>query len=68
MAGSDPQAEGKRVLEGTDIVLSGEYSSMKQTFRNLAIGLALAVTLIYFMMVALKNRSSRRSACCWPRR
>jgi multidrug efflux pump subunit AcrB len=51
----DPKAEGKQILEGTDIVLSGEYSRMKQTFRNLAIGLALAVTLIYFMMVALEK-------------
>jgi multidrug efflux pump subunit AcrB len=49
----DPSKAGKRLLEGTDIVLSGEYSRMKQTFRDLAIGLALAVTLIFFMLVAL---------------
>jgi multidrug efflux pump subunit AcrB len=49
----DPDADQKRVLEGTEIVLSGEYSRMKQTFRDLAIGLVLAVILIYFMMVAL---------------
>lgn len=51
----DPDAKGKQILEGTDIVLSGEYSRMKQTFRNLAIGLTLAVALIYFMMVALEK-------------
>ncbi|HEV7223188.1 MAG TPA: efflux RND transporter permease subunit [Pirellulales bacterium] len=51
----DPSADGKQLLEGTEIVLSGEYSRMKQTFRDLAIGLVLAVILIYFMMVALEN-------------
>lgn len=51
----DPTAEGRQVLAGTDIVLSGEYSRMKQTFRNLAFGLVLAVILIYFMMVALER-------------
>ncbi len=51
----DPEADGKQILEGTDIVLSGEYSRMKQTFSNLAIGLVLAVILIYFMMVALEK-------------
>jgi multidrug efflux pump subunit AcrB len=58
----DPEAKGKQLLEGTDIVLSGEYSRMKQTFRNLAIGLALAVILIYFMMVALE-KSFRAPLC-----
>lgn len=58
----DPSAEGKQLLEGTDIVLSGEYSRMKQTFRNLAIGLVLAVILIYFMMVALE-KSFRAPIC-----
>lgn len=42
-----------RLLEGTKIVLSGEYARMEQTFRDLAIGLVLAVLLIYFLMVAL---------------
>ncbi|HEX5443777.1 MAG TPA: efflux RND transporter permease subunit, partial [Pirellulales bacterium] len=49
----DPDADDQQILEGTEIVLSGEYSRMKQTFRDLAIGLTLATVLIYFMMVAL---------------
>jgi multidrug efflux pump subunit AcrB len=50
----DPDAPGQqRLLEGTEIVLSGEYARMRQTFRDLAIGLTLAAVLIYFMMVAL---------------
>lgn len=49
----DPESDDQKILEGTEIVLSGEYSRMKQTFRDLAIGLVLAVILIYFMMVAL---------------
>lgn len=49
----DPDSNNQEVLKGTEIVLSGEYSRMKQTFHDLAIGLVLAVILIYFMMVAL---------------
>ena len=49
----DPDADGQQLLQGTSIVLSGEYSRMMQTFRDLAIGLTLAVIIIYFMMVAL---------------
>ena len=50
----DPTAEGdEKILEGTEIVLSGEYARMNQTFRSLGIGLLLAIVLIYFLMVAL---------------
>ncbi len=49
----DPDSSDKKLLEGTEIVLSGEYSRMQQTFRDLGIGLTLATVLIYFMMVAL---------------
>jgi multidrug efflux pump subunit AcrB len=49
----DPSSGGHRMLEGTSIVLSGEYQRMERTFRDLAIGLVLAVILIYFLMVAL---------------
>ena len=34
-------------------MLSGEYTRMQDTFRNLGIGLVLASLLIYFLMVAL---------------
>ena len=40
-------------LKGSKIVLSGEYSRMQETFRNLGFGLILASLLIYFLMVAL---------------
>jgi multidrug efflux pump subunit AcrB len=46
-------ASGKQILEGCKIVLTGEYSRMQDTFRNLATGLILASLLIYFLMVAL---------------
>jgi multidrug efflux pump subunit AcrB len=49
----DPDSEDHRFLEGAQIELSGEYAQMRQTFRNLGIGLTLAVTIIYFMTVAL---------------
>ncbi|MBI3821204.1 MAG: efflux RND transporter permease subunit [Planctomycetes bacterium] len=41
------------LLVGSRIRLSGEYSRMQDTFRNLGVGLILAALLIYFMMVAL---------------
>jgi multidrug efflux pump subunit AcrB len=40
-------------LRGSKIVLSGEYSRMQTTFRDLGIGLVLAALLMYFLMVAL---------------
>src|SRR5262249_23000248 len=49
----DPASRGQRTMAGSEIILSGEYSRMQDTFRNLAIGLVLATLLIYFLMVAL---------------
>ena len=50
----DPSAKGsKKTLTGSKIVLSGEYQKMQNTFVQLGFGLALAVLLIYFLMVAL---------------
>ncbi len=46
-------APDKPVLEGSQIVLSGEYSRMQSTFSNMTVGLLLACLLIYFLMVAL---------------
>jgi multidrug efflux pump subunit AcrB len=43
----------KKTLDGTRVALSGEYSRMQDTFRNLGGGLALAAMLVYFLMVAL---------------
>jgi multidrug efflux pump subunit AcrB len=43
----------KTTLRGSKIVLSGEYSKMQETFRNLGFGLIGASVLIYFLMVAL---------------
>jgi multidrug efflux pump subunit AcrB len=47
----DPSSSGT-ILEGSTITLSGEYSRMQETFRNLGIGLVLASLLVYFLMVA----------------
>jgi multidrug efflux pump subunit AcrB len=51
----DPAAKGadRKPIKGAMIELSGEYSRMQETFRNLAIGLVLASMLIYFLMAAL---------------
>jgi multidrug efflux pump subunit AcrB len=49
----DPDTNDKTPLQGYAITLSGEYSRMQDTFRNLGIGLILAALLIYFLMVAL---------------
>ena len=49
----DPDSGDQRPLEGVVIIMSGEYARMTQTFKDLAIGLVLAVLIIYFMMVAL---------------
>ena len=40
-------------MKGSKIILSGEYARMQQTFRDLGIGMILAVLLMYFLMVAL---------------
>ena len=48
----DPEStDGKTPMTGAEIVLSGEYERMRQTFRDLGIGLVLATLLIYFLMV-----------------
>ena len=49
----DPESSTKAEMTGAKIVLSGEYERMRQTFRDLGIGLCLATLLIYFLMVAL---------------
>ena len=49
----DPASSRKTPLKGAKIVLSGEYSRMQDTFRNLGFGLIGAVVLIYFLMVGL---------------
>jgi multidrug efflux pump subunit AcrB len=49
----DPSSSRKQTLEGSKIVLSGEYARMQDTFRNLGFGLIGASVLIYFLMVGL---------------
>jgi multidrug efflux pump subunit AcrB len=49
----DPAYTDGRTLEGAKLVLTGEYTRMQETFRNLGFGLVLASLLIYFLMVAL---------------
>ncbi len=43
----------RRRSKGSKIVLSGEYTRMQDTFRNLGFGLIGASVLIYFLMVGL---------------
>ena len=50
----DPDTLGKQEpMEGAKIALSGEYQKMQMTFRYQAMGMAAAVLLIYFLLVAL---------------
>jgi multidrug efflux pump subunit AcrB len=50
----DPEAKDHgTILEGAKIILTGEYTRMQDTFKNLGKGLILASLLIYFLMVAL---------------
>jgi multidrug efflux pump subunit AcrB len=49
----DPTSKDHKVLGGSKIVLTGEYTRMQDTFYNLGLGLILASLLIYFLMVAL---------------
>ncbi len=49
----DPGSSRHELMKGSKIVLSGEYARMQQTFRDLGIGMILAVLLMYFLMVAL---------------
>ncbi|MDB5309192.1 MAG: mdtC 1 [Gemmataceae bacterium] len=50
----DPDAPGRQQpMEGSKIVMSGEYQKMQDTFRYQAMGMIGAVILIYFLMVAL---------------
>jgi len=46
-----PDAAGEKPMEGSRIVLSGEYQKMQQTFRFQAMGMVGAVVLIYFLIV-----------------
>ena len=46
-------SESRTPMKGTKIVLSGEYARMQTTFRDLGVGMVLAVLLMYFLMVAL---------------
>ncbi|WP_165073326.1 efflux RND transporter permease subunit [Paludisphaera rhizosphaerae] len=49
----DPDGKSRSPLKGSKIVLSGEYSRMQETFKNLGFGLIGASILIYFLMVGL---------------
>ena len=50
----DPdQRDKKEPLVGSRMLLSGEYTKMQDTFRDLSFGLILASLLIYFLMVGL---------------
>ncbi len=49
----DKAPTARKLMEGSKIILAGEYTRMVDTFKNLALGLLLASLLIYFLMVAL---------------
>ncbi|MFT3879698.1 MAG: efflux RND transporter permease subunit [Gemmatales bacterium] len=49
----DPDKETQTVMEGSKIILAGEFQKMQQTFLFQAMGMAGAILLIYFLMVAL---------------
>lgn len=49
----DPDSAERTPMEGSKLTLSGEYQRMQDTFRNQALGMILAVLLIYCLMVSL---------------
>jgi multidrug efflux pump subunit AcrB len=49
----DPDDQAGAQLEGSRVVLAGEYQKMQQTFQFQIFGMAGAVLMIYFLMVAL---------------
>ncbi|MBS0205378.1 MAG: efflux RND transporter permease subunit [Planctomycetes bacterium] len=49
----DPATDDHTILPGSEIVMSGEYARMKETFRNFGLGLLLAMLLVYCLMVML---------------
>lgn len=49
----DPDSAEPKPMEGSKIALSGEYQKMQTTFKYQAMGMAAAVLLIYFLLVAL---------------
>ncbi|MDY3554707.1 efflux RND transporter permease subunit [Gemmata sp. JC717] len=49
----DPDEQEPKPMEGAKVTLSGEYEKMQTTFKYQAMGMAAAVVLIYFLLVAL---------------
>jgi multidrug efflux pump subunit AcrB len=49
----DPDSSEQRPMEGARLAMSGEYEKMNGTFQFEAAGIAGAIVLIYFLMVAL---------------
>ncbi|HSQ56646.1 MAG TPA: efflux RND transporter permease subunit, partial [Gemmata sp.] len=49
----DPDVYTQKPMEGSRIIMSGEYQKMLDTFKFQAIGMLGAVVLVYFLMVAL---------------
>lgn len=49
----DPDSPEHKPMEGAKIAISGEYQKMLTTFKYQAMGMAAAVVLIYFLLVAL---------------
>ncbi len=49
----DPAKSEPTPMEGAKIALSGEFQKMNTTFKYQAMGMAAAVLLIYFLLVAL---------------
>ena len=49
----DPTDPARKPMEGAKVTLSGEYEKMQTTFKFQALGMAAAVVLIYFLLVAL---------------
>lgn len=49
----DPDATDGKLMEGSRVVLAGEYQKMRDTFHYQALGMVGAVLLIYFLLVAL---------------
>jgi multidrug efflux pump subunit AcrB len=49
----NPASSEQQPLEGTKMILTGEYGHMEDTFVNFGVGMVLAIIFIYFLMVIL---------------
>ena len=61
---TDHQAARKDPAKGSQLVVRGQIEPMNSSFRGLLAGLALAIVLVYLLIVVNFHRGSTRSSSC----